>query len=111
MSRDDGHRIQDILDAAKKVELLVSEGRKAYDESLSIGPAIERFLEIIGEASNVLTDETRAQFPTVDWAQIRGLRIMLAHQYHRVDIEIVWKTATVSVPALTTALQAGTTTN
>ncbi|HUW78320.1 MAG TPA: hypothetical protein VMV52_06175 [Candidatus Nanopelagicaceae bacterium] len=58
MSRDDGQRIQDIIDAAEKVALLVSEGRTAYDESPSIGPAIERFLEIIGEAANVLTDET-----------------------------------------------------
>ena len=48
MSRDDDQRIQDILDATAKVALLVSEGRMAYDESPSIGPAIERFLEIIG---------------------------------------------------------------
>jgi hypothetical protein len=40
MSRSDDLRIQDILDAAEKVALMVSEGRKAYDESPAIGPAI-----------------------------------------------------------------------
>jgi uncharacterized protein with HEPN domain len=32
---------------------------------------------------------------------------MLGHQYHRVDAEIVWKTATISVPALVLILSAG----
>jgi uncharacterized protein with HEPN domain len=47
--------------------------------------ATERLLEIIGESANTLTDEFRAQHPEVPWRDFIGLRIVLAHHYHRVD--------------------------
>ena len=43
----------------------------------------ERLLEIIGEAANQLSDETREAYLSVQWRDITRLRIVLAHHYHR----------------------------
>lgn len=68
--------------------------------------AVERLLEIIGEAANSLSDETRDAHPDVPWQDIRRLRVVLAHHYHRVDPAQVWTIATQDVPRLAAALRA-----
>jgi uncharacterized protein with HEPN domain len=68
-------------------------------------PATERLLEIIGESANTLTDEFRAHHPEVPWRDIIGLRIVLAHHYHRVDPNQVWIIATREVPRLAAQLR------
>lgn len=62
--------------------------------------AAERLLEIIGEAASTLSDELIEQIPDVAWRDVRRLRIVLAHHYHRVDPDQVWVIASVEVPAL-----------
>ncbi|MGC8498376.1 MAG: DUF86 domain-containing protein [Acidimicrobiales bacterium] len=66
---------------------------------------MERLLEIIGEAANLLSDETRSSFPNVEWRDITNLRILLAHHYFRVDEEQTWVIASVSVPDLASKIQ------
>jgi uncharacterized protein with HEPN domain len=43
--------------------------------------AVERQLEIIGQAANKITKETQNKFKTIPWRQIIGLRNRLAHDY------------------------------
>jgi uncharacterized protein with HEPN domain len=62
-------------------------------------------LEIIGEAANLLSEETKKSFPDVDWRDITNLRILLAHHYFRVDDEQTWVIASVSVPDLVSKLR------
>jgi uncharacterized protein with HEPN domain len=107
VSRSDDERIADILELVDRIAFLVAEGRQAYDESPSIGPAIERFIELIGEAASTLSAVTRANYPDAEWTKIIGMRVMLAHHYHRVNLDRVWITATVNVPEFATALRAG----
>ena len=109
MSRSDDERIADILELADRTAFLVAEGRETYVESPSIGPAIERFIELIGEAASALSAAARANHPDVEWSKIIGMRVMLVHHYHRVNLDRVWITASVDVPALAAALRAGST--
>lgn len=63
--------------------------------------AVERQLEIIGEALNNLRKidgETAAGIPELP--RIIGLRNVLAHGYAVVDDSVVWAAASVRVPAL-----------
>lgn len=69
---------------------IVADGHDAYLASAVSKRAIERLLEIIGEAANLLSDETRSSFPDVEWRDITNLRILLAHHYFRVDEEQTW---------------------
>lgn len=83
MTRSDEHRIGDILQAATELEEIVDRGREAYDADPILRRASERLLEIIGEATNLLSDVVTHRHPEVPWRDIAGLRIVLAHHYHR----------------------------
>ncbi len=100
MSRSDDLRIADILEAAEQLSRLVADGRGAFDGEWMRQRAAERLLEIIGEASNAISDEFKVSHPDVPWRHVVNLRHLLAHHYHRVDIDQIWTIATVSVPSL-----------
>ena len=60
--------------------------------------AIERALEIIGEATSNLSDEMKARDPSIPWNAMRGLRNIVAHAYHRVDAKRVWTVVKQDLP-------------
>lgn len=107
MSRADADRLADIVDAAGELAEVVEVGRDPFLSSRMRIRAAERLLEIIGEAASSLSDEAIDRFPAVAWADIKRLRILLAHGYHRVDAEQVWAIASESVPALVEQLRSG----
>ena len=47
-------------------------------------------MEIIGEASNHITDETKSKFSEIEWSQIIGMRNVFVHEYFGVDPILVW---------------------
>lgn len=47
-----------------------------------------------------MSADARAALPEVPWADVIGLRIVLAHHYHRVDRGQVWTIASTDVPRL-----------
>lgn len=100
MSRGDDLRAADIVEAAEQLGELVTAGRTAFDADWTRQRAAERLLEIIGEAANALSEEYRAQYPAVSWRHIINLRHLLAHHYHRVDMDQLWTIATVNIPQL-----------
>jgi uncharacterized protein with HEPN domain len=100
LSRGDDLRVADIVEAAEQLAELVSAGRSVFDEDWTRQRAAERLLEIIGEASNALSDDFKARCPTVSWRHIINLRHLLAHHYHRVDIDQLWTIASVNIPQL-----------
>ncbi|MBN2083429.1 DUF86 domain-containing protein [bacterium] len=67
--------------------------------------AVERYLEIIGEAAKHVPADVRARYPQVNWRQAAGMRDVLAHDYPSIDIEVLWYTATQMVPAMAEVLR------
>jgi uncharacterized protein with HEPN domain len=100
LSRSDTLRISDILDAANQLSILVGDGSTAYDEDWMRQRAAERLLEIIGEASNGISQEFRSHHPEIPWRHVINLRNLVAHHYHRVDSRQLWTIATVNVPEM-----------
>ena len=64
--------------------------------------AIERELEIIGEALNRLSrmNERRLELNIPEYTKIIGLRNIISHGYDIVDPEIIWDTIIHKVPDL-----------
>jgi uncharacterized protein with HEPN domain len=100
VSRRDDERVADILDAADEIAAIIELGRDAWDKDRIRQLAVERLLEIIGEAATSLSEDFRARHPAIPWRDIIGLRVVLAHHYHRVDPGQVWAIAANEVPAL-----------
>lgn len=105
MSRSDDQRIEDILEYADRIASAVALGHQVFLEDEYVSPAVERFIEVLGEASRQISDTRKADFPEINWGEIIGLRTRLAHIYHRVDIENIWGAASVDVPNLARILR------
>lgn len=102
MRPEAGAHLWDAADAARLVDEFI-RGRSEADftSDLIVRSAVERQLEILGEALNRLRRDdadTEARVPGLD--RIVGMRNILAHEYGDIDYEIVWRAATIGVPAL-----------
>lgn len=95
----------DIVQAASLVSAF-KEGmdKAAFDKDLKTQSAILHQLMVIGEAVKRLSNEFREKHSEIPWSAIAGMRDHLIHGYDIVDMEEVWRTATVDVPSLLTAL-------
>ena len=108
MSPSDEQRVADIVEAGENLAALVADGRSAFDRDWMRQRAAERLLEIIGEASNALSEGFRSERPAVDWRHIVNLRHLLAHHYHRIDLDQLWRIAAVEVPVMLEELHSPT---
>lgn len=67
--------------------------------------AIERLLEIVGEAAKRVSDHYRAEHPDIPWRRAAGLRDVITHEYDRVDYGIIWTILKRDLPALIIQLE------
>ena len=103
----DAAYLWDMLDSAKTIQGFMAGLR--FEEFLQDRKpqlAIERSVEVIGEASRRVTDEFKSAHPEIPWTRILAQRNVLAHEYDDVKQERMWLVATVHVPALIPQLEA-----
>ena len=62
--------------------------------------AVVKNIEILGEASNMLTEEFRQAPPKTPWKQVNGMRNYIVHEYFQVDNNVVWDVITNDLPIL-----------
>ena len=97
----DKARLQHILDAICEIESYVKG--VSIDEFVSnsmLRFASIKQLEIIGEAANHITDETREKFSNVEWEKIVGFRNILVHEYFGIKLKIAWDIIINDIPEL-----------
>lgn len=108
MQPDAGAHLWDAAEAARLVQEFAAGTTDAeFNDNLMIRSAIERQMEILGEALNRLRradEETASRVP--DLGRIIGMRNIIAHEYGDIDYEILWLATSVSVPALIPVLDA-----
>ena len=62
--------------------------------------AVIRCLEVIGEASKNIPEETRKKFPQARWREMAGMRDKIIHSYFTIDYENVWLVVKEEIPKL-----------
>src|SRR6266851_899032 len=67
--------------------------------------ALERALEILGEAVKRLPAELCEAYATVPWRLVAGMRDRLSHAYDDVDYEILWNAVHQDLPNLLKTVQ------
>lgn len=60
--------------------------------------AVERNIEIIGEACNRLPADFLTKHHETEWHKAIGMRNRLIHGYFSVDLPLLWTTATTIIP-------------
>jgi uncharacterized protein with HEPN domain len=61
--------------------------------------ALERALEIVGEAASKVPTEVQARYPDIPWRAMIGARHRLVHGYFALDRALLWRTAREVIPA------------
>jgi len=105
VNENDSRRIEDILEFAAELEQCVDLGKSHFLENKVTSRAVERIVELIGEAASAMSPEGRSHYQDVDWSGALGMRTWLSHAYHRINPELLWKTATESVPEMVQKLE------
>ena len=94
-------RLLHIQEAIDQIEIFLKDKSKdyLYSDPL-IRFAVERQLEIIGEAANHLSEELKIKSSQIEWKRIVAFRNFLAHEYFGVDLELVWDIVENKIPFL-----------
>jgi uncharacterized protein with HEPN domain len=104
--RDDSVLLRDMLDYARRASGAVArKSRRDLEDDDVLAAALERFVEVIGEAAARLSPETRESSPQVPWKEIIALRNRLIHGYFAVDRDILWTIIEDDIPKLIDLLE------
>jgi uncharacterized protein with HEPN domain len=107
MSPEDRVRLLHMIEAADNAMSFVADKTlPELEQDRKTLFAVIRCVEIIGEAASRISEPTRTSAPDIPWSAIVSMRNRLVHAYFDVDTDVVWKTATVELPALRNHLQA-----
>ena len=66
--------------------------------------AVERQLEILGEAARRVSPALREAHPNIPWRETIGLRNLISHEYDKVDYREVYRIVSTQLPELIEAL-------
>ena len=97
----DNVRLKHILDAIEEIEkYLLEVNFPVFIENSMMRFACIKQMEIIGEASNHISEELKSKFTDIAWAQIVGMRNVFAHEYFGIDSSLVWEIIKKDIPEL-----------
>ena len=96
-----------MLDHARRAVAAVSGRERAdLDSDFILAAALERFIEIIGEAAAKVSPTTHARAAQIPWREIVGMRNRLVHGYATVDHDIIWDVVAGDLTSIIGALEA-----
>ena len=104
--KDDVSYLWDMLDAAKAIKEFI--GYRSYQEYMldrMFRGAVERHLEIIGEAAGKVSKVFRDAHPEIPWQKIISQRHVLIHEYGDIENELIWRVVTINIPDLIDKLE------
>lgn len=104
--RPDNLLILDIKGAIDSVRIfLKGKTKEDFASDYLLQSAVSYQIQIVGEASNKLSEGYIKKHPKVPWKDIRGMRNILVHAYHGIDTNIVWQTATIGMDEISRLLE------
>ena len=96
-------RLQHILDAINEIETYIQGvEQEEFAKNSMMFNATLRQLEIIGEASNRITEDLLQDHPEIPWRKIIGLRNLVIHEYFGIDDLTIWSILKVNIPDIKT---------
>lgn len=75
-----------------------------FVEDLKTRFAVERVIEIIGEAASRLSEQARREIDAIPWKSVIAQRNVLAHQYGTIDYLRLWEVASHHLQHMTNEL-------
>ena len=89
MTRGVDDLLADLADAADAAAELVRLGKERWDTERPLRLAGEAVIGRLGDIATKLPDEVTKATPEIPWREVKGMRIIAAHAYHRIDYDEV----------------------
>ncbi|HXY57184.1 MAG TPA: HepT-like ribonuclease domain-containing protein [Methylocystis sp.] len=100
-------RLRHILRAIDDVRaLLAGRTLETLEQDGVARAALERYIEIISEASRHIPENLKSRYPLIPWLDIAGIGNHIRHAYDSVDLEILWNIYLYELDALEAAVEA-----
>lgn len=97
----DRQRLLHILEAIDEIQHYTNNtDLKSFLSNSMMRFACVKQIEIIGEAANYISSDTRALFSDLEWEQIIGMRHILVHEYFGMDFDLIWQVIIDDLPQL-----------
>jgi len=97
----DSERLEHIIGAIDNIfEFVEGITFDDYRSNKMLRFAVIKNLEIVGEASYMLSNELKAQHTEIEWKDIIALRHVLVHGYYKIRDERVWIMISDNLPQL-----------
>ncbi len=94
MEKDKLAHLHLILDSTRKIKQYISGmDFSAFLLDEKTQSAVIMQLHVVGELSKNMPEEIKLEID-LPWKKISGMRDIVAHDYFKLDLESVWKTAT-----------------
>lgn len=99
---DDTAFLYDMVQSGAAIErYLTGRHRGDLDRDEMFRDALERRLEIFGEAARGVSAELQSRTPHIPWRKIIAVRHILAHDYDEINYDVLWQIVTTYVPTTT----------
>lgn len=99
-------RITDILECISRIQRYTQGmGFDEFETDDKTIDSVLRNLEVIGEASRRIPQEIKSQYTDLPWAEMNTMRNIVIHEYHGVNLNIIWQTITNDLPPLVPRLK------
>lgn len=86
----------DILEAARQIQRFITGiSFINYGSNKLIQSAVERQLEVMGEAARRVSSGFQDEHPEIPWRPMIGLRNVLAYEYGEIKADRIWRIAKV----------------
>lgn len=102
----DAAYLWDMLDSARTVRKITTDATlDQYLRNRTLQLAVERAVEIIGEAASRISQGFREAHNEIPWQSIIGQRNVLAHEYGDIKQDRMWYLAATHIPELISRLE------
>jgi uncharacterized protein with HEPN domain len=103
--RNDQLYLSQMLEYARAIQRRVAGiPREELDWNEDLQSRLINLVQNIGEAARNVSQTFKDAHPEIEWKGIIGMRHELVHGYDRINLNLVWSTATVDIPHLVTTL-------
>ncbi len=97
--RADADRVADCLEAIDAIRSKFPASRKDYDDDEMLHVWCKYHIAVMGEACAQMSNAVKQAFPDIPWKDVIGMRHIMIHSYHKVDLDILWRTVTQKLPS------------
>ena len=101
----DAAYLWDMREAAREVVDFIRGVTYAdFERNKLLRYAVERQIEVIGEAARRVSSSFKESRPEIPWQKIIAQRNVLAHEYGEILVERIWRVASERLPELVNLL-------